>query len=154
MTFDADVVSGEIWTEHERHADTSTAFDVSDRQHAGADRTALRRQVERHLDVENSVVCQLTVDHLVVDVLGQVELAYHGLLEHGAFAVVEALADQYQLATFNTYLHLQIHRKTMLAWNANAKRAFHCTLFSVHSRDIRNVQVYQPSCQFVYDVRV
>ena len=94
VTFDTDVIGRKVWTQHERHTNTSTAAVVANRHDARPDRSPLRRQVKRHLHVKDAFVRQLAVDHLVVDVLGQVELAYHGLLEDGTLTVIEALSYQ------------------------------------------------------------
>jgi len=89
MSFDADVTSGEVWTEHEPHANTPATVHVANYRHdARTDRSTLRRQMKRHLYVKNAFVVQLAVDHSMIDVLRQIQFTYHRLLEHGALAVV------------------------------------------------------------------
>ena len=87
-----DVISREVRSNHERQSDASSAvLFIDDGDDAGTDWSVLRRQVERHLDVQDAVVTQLTVNEFLVDVFRQIDLADHGLLEDGALSVLETL---------------------------------------------------------------
>ena len=69
------------------------------------------RKMERHLDVEDSVVTQFAVDQLLVDVLRKIDLSDHRLLENGVVAVFQTLRDERQFAAFDAQLDLSAVRR-------------------------------------------